>query len=212
MIEGTVVLPSAYLAPISYYCRLLAYRNVLIEQCEHYIKQTYRNRCVIATESGPLSLTVPVEKVAANTPVSEIRISDHGNWRHLHWQALMTAYDKTPYFEYYADDFRPFYEKKYEFLIDYNEALRRLICDLLSISPNVSKTSTYTLYPDAEDCRLMLTPKSKMRDDYFVQKQYYQVFAMKNGFLPDMSIVDLLFNMGPESIYIIKQSFVAKVK
>jgi hypothetical protein len=212
MIEGTVVLPSAYLAPISYYCRLLAYRNVLIEQCEHYIKQTYRNRCVIATESGPLSLTVPVEKVAANTPVSEIRISDHGNWRHLHWQALMTAYDKTPYFEYYADDFRPFYEKKYEFLIDYNEALRRLICDLLSISPNVSKTSTYTLYPDAEDCRLMLTPKSKMRDDYFVQKQYYQVFAMKNGFLPDMSIVDLLFNMGPESIYILKQSFVAKVK
>lgn len=212
MIEGTVVLPSAYLAPISYYCRLLAYRNVLIEQCEHYIKQTYRNRCVIATESGPLSLTVPVEKVAANTPVSEIRISDHGNWRHLHWQALMTAYDKTPYFEYYADDFRPFYEKKYEFLIDYNEALRRLICDLLSISPNVSKTSTYALYPDAEDCRLMLTPKSKMRDDYFVQKQYYQVFAMKNGFLPDMSIVDLLFNMGPESIYILKQSFVAKVK
>ena len=210
MIEGTVVLPSAYLAPISYYCRLLAYRNVLIEQCEHYIKQTYRNRCVIATESGPLSLTVPVEKVAANTPVSEIRISDHGNWRHLHWQALMTAFDKTPYFEYYADDFRPFYEKRYEYLVDYNEALRELLCGLLNIEPNVALTSTYASYPYAEDCRALFSPKSKTQDIHFAQKPYYQVFAQKNGFLPDLSIVDLLFNMGPESIYILKQSFVTQ--
>ena len=122
----------------------------------------------------------------------------------------MTAYDKTPYFEYYADDFRPFYEKRYEYLVDYNEALRELLCGLLNIEPNVALTSTYASYPYAEDCRALFSPKSKTQDIHFAQKPYYQVFAQKNGFLPDLSIVDLLFNMGPESIYILKQSFVTQ--
>ena len=196
MIEGTVVLPSAYLAPISYYCRLLAYRNVLIEQCEHYIKQTYRNRCVIATESGPLSLTVPVEKVAANTPVSEIRISDHGNWRHLHWQALMTAYDKTPYFEYYADDFRPFYEKKYEFLLDFNMELTMRIMQLSGIKKQLILTQSYIRNTDGTtDLRPIVEPGVQEPEN---PKTYWQVFKQKHGFLSNLSAVDLLFNMGPE--------------
>ncbi len=206
----TVILPIAYLAPISYYCRLLAYQKVQLEQWEHYIKQTYRNRCIIASESGPLSLSIPVEKANPMLPIKDIRISDHGNWRHLHWQALVTAYENTPYFEFYADDFKPLYEKKYNFLIDYNESLRILVCDLLNITPHISMTKSYEPKPEGEDCRLLFSPKSKLEDNLFIQSSYYQVFSSKNGFLSNMSIVDLLFNMGPESIFILKKSFNAK--
>ena len=182
--RDAVIVPIAYLAPVSYYCRLLAYDDVRIEQWEHYIKQTYRNRCVIASESGPLSLSIPVEKVLPGTLVKEVRVSDHGNWRHMHWQALSTAYDRTPYFEFYADDFRPFYEKKYHFLFDYTEALRELVCHLM-----------------------LYTPKAKTSDAHFSPCPYYQVFSERCGFLPNLSVVDLLFNMGPESVFVLRKSF-----
>ena len=205
--RDAVIVPIAYLAPVSYYCRLLAYDDVRIEQWEHYIKQTYRNRCVIASESGPLSLSIPVEKVLPGTLVKEVRVSDHGNWRHMHWQALSTAYDRTPYFEFYADDFRPFYEKKYHFLFDYTEALRELICHLLDISPSVSLTQSYMSQPEAEDCWMLYTPKAKTSDAHFSPCPYYQVFSERCGFLPNLSVVDLLFNMGPESVFVLRKSF-----
>lgn len=202
-----VIIPIAYLAPVSYYSRLVACRNARMEQWEHYVKQTYRNRCIIASESGPLALTVPVEKVMPGTLVRDVCVSNHGNWRHNHWQALMSAYDKTPYFEFYADDFRPFYEKNYRFLFDYDEAMREMVCNLLNIRPAVFLTQSYTSYSDAEDCRMLFSPKSGISDKRFVPTPYYQVFADRHGFLPNLSIVDLLFNMGPESIYVLRNSF-----
>ena len=113
-------LSSAYLAPVEYYTKLLAYDKVFVEQHDHYIKQTYRNRCTIAGPSGELALSIPTVKPdTLKCPMKDIRISDHGNWRHLHWNTIESAYNSTPFFEYYKDDFRPFYEKKYEFLIDF---------------------------------------------------------------------------------------------
>lgn len=106
-------LSSAYLAPVEYYTKLLAYDKVLVEQHDHYIKQTYRNRCTIAGPSGELALSIPTVKPdTLKCPMKDIRISDHGNWRHLHWNAIESAYNSTPFFEYYKDDFRPFYEKE----------------------------------------------------------------------------------------------------
>ncbi len=126
MEKETIYLSSAYLAPVEYYTKLLAYNRVYVEDCDHYLKQTYRNRCTIAAPDGPLALSVPIIKPdTLKCPMKDIRISDHGNWRHLHWNALESAYNHTPFFEYYKDDFRPFYEQKYEFLADFNEALRR---------------------------------------------------------------------------------------
>jgi hypothetical protein len=176
-----------------------------VEQYEHYVKQTYRNRCVIAAPDGALALTVPVVKPAdAHAPMRDIRISDHGNWRHLHWNALASAYNHTPFFEYYKDDFRPFYDRKYTFLMDFNEALCRLICSLMDIMPHIQRTTEYrqTLLPDEADFRLRISPKQDYRTDdpSFVVKPYYQVFQERFGFLPNLSIVDLLFNMGPESV------------
>ena len=110
----TVYLSSAYLAPVEYYTKLLAYGQVYIEQHDHYTKQTYRNRCTIAAPDGALALSIPTVKPdTLKCPMRDIRISDHGNWRHLHWNAIESAYNHTPFFEYYKDDFRPFYEKRY---------------------------------------------------------------------------------------------------
>ena len=132
----TAYLSSAYLAPVEYYTKLLAYDKIFIEQHDHYMKQTYRNRCTITGPDGELTLSIPTVKPdTPKCPMKDIRISDHGNWRHLHWNAIESAYNNTPFFEYYKDDFRPFYEKKYEFLFDFNEELCRLVCELIDIHP-----------------------------------------------------------------------------
>jgi WbqC-like protein family. len=195
---STAFLSTAYLAPIQYYSKLVTFEEIRIEAEENYPKQTYRNRCIISTANGTQALTVPVEKPdTLKAPTRDIRISEHGNWRHLHWNALVSAYNMSPFFEYYVDDFRPFYEKKFTFLIDYNAALQNVVCDLIDIHPVVVRTSNYE--PVVEnDFRYAITPRNSLPDIDF--KQYYQVFRDKHGFIPNLSIVDLLFNMGPESI------------
>lgn len=207
----SVLLSSAYLAPVEYYTKLLAYDRVFVEQHDHYIKQTYRNRCTIAAPDGELALSIPTVKPdTLKCPLRDIRISDHGNWRHLHWNAIESAYNHTPYFEYYKDDFRPFYEKKYEFLADFNEELCRLVCSLIDMQPTVERTTEYRPLPsqDEDDFRERIHPKKDFRleDPAFFPQPYYQVFQERHGFLPNLSIIDLLFNMGPESLLVLQQS------
>ena len=196
---SVVYLSTAYLAPVQYYSKLKSFDEIRIETEENYPKQTYRNRCLIATTNGIQALTVPVERPEVlKAPTRDIRVSNHGNWRHLHWNALVSAYNISPFFEYYADDFRPFYEKKYNFLIDYNEALQDIICRLIDICPKITHTGKYE--PTIEnDFRNVIDPRHPLPDEKFTPRPYYQVFREKHGFLPNLSIVDLLFNMGPES-------------
>lgn len=195
-----VYLSTAYLAPVQYYCKLLQYGEAYIEAEENYLKQTYRNRCTIAGANGPLALSIPIVKPdTLKCLTKDIRISDHGNWRHLHWNAITSAYNMSPFFEYYEDDFAPFYEKKYAFLFDFNTRLCRLACELLDIHPNIKETTEYN--PEVpNDYREAIRPKHPPEDNSFHPKPYYQVFREKNGFLPNLSIIDLLFNMGPEAI------------
>lgn len=205
----TAYLSSAYLAPVEYYTKLLAYDKIYIEQHDHYMKQTYRNRCTIAGPEGELALSIPtVRPDSLKCPMKDIRISDHGNWRHLHWNAIESAYNSTPFFEYYKDDFRPFYEKKYDYLADFNDALGQLICKLIDISPIVERTTEYKSEFDLNeiDFREIIHPKKDFRltDPEFTLRPYYQVFNTRHGFIPNLSIIDLLFNMGPESLLILK--------
>lgn len=187
LLNASIRLPSAYLAPVSWYVAAASSAAVVVEQHEHYVKQTWRNRCRIAMPDGAADLVVPVVAASNHTPMRDIRISDHGNWRHHHWNALRTAYGKSPFFEYYADDFVPFYEQRYEFLVDFNERLRNMVCQLINLDTPFSLSESYE--PPVAFSALPTADAS-----------YYQVFSQRNGFLPNLSIVDLLFNLGPESL------------
>lgn len=204
----TAYLSSAYLAPVQYYAKLNSFDKLFIEQHDHYMKQTYRNRCTIAGAEGKQALTLPTVKPNnAKCPMKDIRISDHGNWRRLHWNAIESAYNSTPFFEYYKDDFRPFYEQKHEFLTDFNEELCHLICQLIDLQPNMERTSFYQtdFAPHEVDLREVIHPKKEfhLTDLEFTPRPYYQVFEARHGFLSNLSIIDLLFNMGPESLLVL---------
>lgn len=200
---------TAYLGPVQQYSKMFHFPEVRIETSENYLKQSYRNRCIIAGANGPLPLSVPIVKPdTLKCLTKDIRISDHGNWRHLHWNAIVSAYNSTPFFEYYEDDFAPFYEKKYEFLFDFNEELRMLICQLLDIQPQIQYTTSFEA--DVENDVRWISPKQDIADPSFLLKPYYQVFQDKHGFLPNLSIIDLLFNTGNEGILILRDSFVSE--
>ena len=136
------LLSSTYFGPIQWYQKLNRYDECLIERHESFIKQTYRNRMLIPTTNGPLSLTIPTNH-DISLSMKDIRISDHANWRHVHWNALLSAYGESPFFEYYQDDIRPFYEKKYEFLFDFNMEITEKMIELLDIRPKISITNEY---------------------------------------------------------------------
>jgi hypothetical protein len=133
--------------------------------------------------------------------MKDLRISDHGNWRHLHWNALQSAYGESPFFEYYQDDIRPFFQNRWEFLLDFNEAIREKMCELIDIQPQVSYTEQWVENSESLDYRETINPKHPAPDPDFVSRPYYQVYQQKHGFQPNLSILDLLFNMGPEGIF-----------
>lgn len=207
----SIILSTAYLAPVEYYSKLFSGEDILIEQYENYIKQSYRNRCSILSANGVMPLSIPIESAGGKKcPIRDVCIADHGNWRHLHWNALISAYNSTPFFEYYEDDFRPFYERKYKYLFDFNEELREMICSLLSFDTvNISYTEDYITDITSEDIDLRqgLSPKKDFKtfDPDFVSIPYYQVFEERYGFTENLSIVDLLFNMGNESLLILEK-------
>ena len=224
------LLSSTYFGPIQWYQKLNRYDECLIERHESFIKQTYRNRMLIPTTNGPLSLTIPTNH-NTSLAMKDIRISDHANWRHVHWNALLSAYGESPFFEYYQDDIRPFYEKKYEFLFDFNMEITEKMIELLDIRPKISVTSEYIQSEELKvksdefnglanhkvqssnhkvqskevqsivDFREAIRPKKPLPDAEFESKRYYQVYEQKFGFQPNMSILDLLFNEGNEAVF-----------
>ena len=128
----TALLSTAYFGPVQWFQKVNRYDRAIVDERESFLKQTYRNRCIIATANGPQALTVPVER-GATGDISSLRISDHGNWRHIHWNALCSAYGESPFFDYYEDDVRPFFEERWEYLCDYNMAIARKMCELLQV-------------------------------------------------------------------------------
>ena len=234
MEDKTILLSSTYFGPVQWYQKLNRHRCV-IEQHDNFVKQTYRNRCVIASANGPQTLTVPTERYdGLKCPMRDIRISDHGNWRHLHWQALVSAYGETPFFEYYADDLRPYFEeRRWTYLLDFNLDIMHTLCSLLDVRPTLSLSDHYittdattaahaatttahaaatattgdsdSVGEEAEsnfiDLRDAIRPKRPLPDNEFDSRPYYQVRAARHGFLPNLSVLDLLFSEGPEGIF-----------
>ena len=228
------LLSTTYFGPIQWYQKLNRF-DCIIDGEEHFVKQSYRNRCIIATTQGVQALTVPMEHGneeyrmkneeshiakninSSNSPLVDssffilhssfikgIRISDHGNWRHLHWNALKSAYGESPFFEFYADDIRPFFEKKWKYLWDFNWEIMEKMCELLAIDDLPLAIDDSHDAPINTQCskdyRMAIQPKHPQPDPDFTSKPYYQVYQQKHGFIPNLSILDLLFNMGNEAI------------
>lgn len=167
-----------YLSPVSWWLKWIAAGMPESDNEVVFDKHADYNHCTIDSPNGPLRLTVPVQKESHQRQLlKDVRISEHDGWRRKHWHALESTYFNSPFFEYYRDDFLRIYEGKQEFLVDFNHELHTLITDLL----------------DLQHVDLACDPNGPIRE-------YYQVFAGKHGFLPDLSMVDLLFNMGPESL------------
>ena len=187
------LLPTAYLAPISYYAILLQRPNCSVELHEHFIKQSIRNRCDIYGANGKLRLSIPKErKGSSKTIIKNLKISYKQNWQKQHWNAIESAYNSSPFFEYYKDELKPFFEEKEEYLVSYNFKLQKIILIMLQHENIIKNTTKYLDKGDFFDLRDYTWELKN-------QKKYDQVFMEKKGFIPNLSILDLLFNLGPES-------------
>ena len=199
---------SLYLAPLPLYTQLYAAGTLLVDGDTPFVKQTFRNRAIIAAENGTQTLTIPVVHQGRQA-MRDVRISEHGNWRHLHWNALVSAYRKSPFFEYYADDFERFYRQKDGFLLDFNLQLHALVSELLGLEHTVhiiENSAVETEKNQIVDIRAMAEPGNLASFSCDPAMPYYQVFASRNGFIPNLSVVDLLFNMGPEGLIVLRDA------
>ena len=173
---------------------------------DNYQKQTYRNRCNIATDRGIHSMIVPIIHAGGKQgrqKVKDVQIENVALWQRQHWRTLQTAYRTSPFFEYYEDDIAPIYQEKHPYLLDFNFRSIEILCNCLQIKFPTIKTTNYTLHPTTEiDARFLVNCKTEHR---FEQQQYTQVFGDRHGFIKNTSVLDLLFNEGPNALSYLKQ-------
>ena len=210
--KKTAYLSSAYFGSIQYYSKLSSYQHIIVENEENYQKQSYRNRCIILAANGPLILSVPVaDGPNTKSKMKDLQLSYDHNWQRLHWRSIVSAYNNSPFFEYYADDLLPFFnEKKWKFLIDFNTEIQQTILELTDLKTNIHFSEDYIpeneIPENVKDYRYSIHPKptKQKEDEHFMAKEYAQVFQEKYGFVANLSILDLLFNEGPRTLELLK--------
>lgn len=206
--KSNKIFPSVYLGTVHYFAHLVNADYPIIEQCDFYNKKTNRNRCVIAAANGPMALSVPIvhtrgEKVL----MRDVRISYDTPWQKQHERSIISAYNSSPFLEYYWDELAPFYEKRYDFLIDFNMGLTKVILDHMQLEYELSCSESYCDVVPEADYRPLVNSKFPLdKDPEYQTVEYRQVFAEKYPFIPNLSIIDLLFNKGPEAIDILEAS------
>ena len=195
---GKILLSTAYLPPIEYFSYIIKAEEVFIEREENYLKQSYRSRCYILSAGGPQLLIIPVCKGSFHkTPVKEIRIDYSKRWQQIHLRALSSSYESSPYFIYYYEIIEKIIQSNYEFLLDLNMDLLKAILKMMKIDIPLSYTSDFqAIDVSNNDLRYKISPKRK---SYYRPKKYIQVFDYGAGFAAGLSIMDLVFNMGPEA-------------
>ena len=219
---GSSLLSTAYFPPIEYFAVMANSKKVIIEKCEMFQKQSYRTRCHIYSANGLLVLTVPVKRDVAISNdnaeagrthkqfIDKVKIDYSKPWILQHKRALEAAYMTTPFFEYYKDDIFAVLDSGEPFLFDLNRKIIELFNELIGISTPIEFSSDWTEFPPVgcTDFRAAIHPKSKEQnilENMQMTKPYYQVFSDKQGFIPNLSILDLLCNEGPNSISFLKK-------
>lgn len=205
------IFSSSLFGPVHYFTHLLSAKKVLIETSCNYPRQTYRNRYVILGANGLMSLSVPIEKEhGKKTLTRNVKIAYDTPWQDLHWKSIVAAYNSSPFFLYYRDDLEPFFNKKWKYLLDLNMASTEWAMDIIDIETELIPTQDY-YSPTKEDLDLreLIHPKKEWQIDPTFQPQpYRQVFNLDGTFIPNLSVLDLIFNKGPESLLILRDSLV----
>jgi hypothetical protein len=190
-----------YLPGIEWMHHFVNTPKAVIDVHEHYLKQSYRNRCYILSANGKMPLSIPVKKLQPKTVVNDIVIENEFRWQRQHWESIVSAYNSSPYFFYYRDYFEPLYHTRYETLVQWNTDLLNLILKLLKCDKTVVFSDTYVKPCETDiDLREIIHPKKITTVDF---KPYLQVFTEKYGFVPHCSIIDALFNNGPQTLSIL---------
>jgi hypothetical protein len=199
-----VIFTTMYLPPLEFFVNACLTEKIVIEGCENFCKQTYRNRCSIYSANGKTDLSIYLEKCRRNhLPLKEVKISYTQPWNKIHWRAMVSAYNNSPYFMYYHTDFEKFYSKEFKWLLDYNMQTLMLCLKLLGMDKEISITEEYLPgYPYGLDFRNRISPGKPSAINF---AKYPQVFDYKAGFIPNLSIIDLLFNRGPDAEEYLKQ-------
>ena len=198
------LLPLAYAGPISHWVPICKQQPILWEVEDFYQKQTYRNRMEIHAANGKLMMSIPIQHLGydGHQKYKDVQIANEFPWRRNHWLSLKTAYQSSPFFEYYEDDIAPLYQDRFESLLAFNIQVMKKICELLQIQAPQETTKTYQKDSPHHDLRHLIDAKTtKATSTAF---EYTQVFSDKNGFIPNLSILDLLFNNGPETVALLQ--------
>ena len=195
---GKILISTAYLPPVEYFSLVSGADKIIFEKEENYLKQTFRNRCYILSAHGPQLLSVPVYLGSSHkTPIKEIRIDYSKRWQQIHLRAMQASYNSSPYFEFYFEKIEKVISGNFEYLLDLNTELTEAILEILNIERRLSYTTSFEPADNkAYDHRYRITPK---KQSSFAEKKYLQVFDTTAGFVPRLSIIDLIFNTGPEA-------------
>ena len=202
-----------YFPTIQYCSKFFSHPTLILEQHENYVKRSYRNRAHIATANGPLRLSIPLEKGKnQQQSIREVRISYEENWQTKQWTAICSAYGNAPFFEYYVDDIQPLFQEKTTFLFEHNLKVLNALFFMLDFKPSIQLSQNYLTapYDGISDFRNQISPKNgeSILDKTYQNIPYQQVFAQKNGYLPNLSILDLIFCKGPETLSILENSII----
>lgn len=204
-----MIFPALYNGPVQYFARLVREEEIILEQFDSYTKQTYRNRCRIVGPNGTLTLSIPVKRIkGTKTLFKDVRVDYDTPWNRIHWKSLVAAYASSPFFEFFEDELLSFYEEKFGFLVDLNARLLDKTMELMGISVSIKLSEKFVALCGKEDPRHFIHPKLNIleADPLFTPCPYHQVFEEKLGFQPNLSILDLLFNEGPDSLIVLKKS------
>lgn len=194
-----IVIHPTYFPNIAHFIAIVNANDIIFEMEDNFLKQTYRNRTYIYGANGKLGLHIPVIYTQKNRQkYRDVKIFNEDHWQSLHWKSILSAYRTSPFFEYYEDELQHLFTEKSEYLLDFNLKCFEMICDCLQLELNTSKTQTYQKVLDNKtDFRHLVNAK---KEAFYPLETYTQVFNSKHGFISNLSILDLLFNEGPNAL------------